>query len=888
LRRHGSTLDEVAGRLASAGISVPAGRLSLADGDRLLRADLRYRSREEVLAVPVRVDGEGRWLRVGDLVDPAATRIEAQNGSVIITTDGRDSIACKVLKRNDADARAVKERVMAETAAFLASHPGVPVQAVPTLDSTTAIDDAIGVLNSNLLQGMALVLIILTVFIGVRAATITLSGMALSFLGCLVYFWATGSSINELSLLGFVIVVGVLVDDAVVVIDNITQHRERGEPLEQALVEGTAEVFWPVISSVATTIAAFLPLLLMTGAVGDFFSLIPVAVAVALAISVFEAVLMVPLHVRDLDHLLGPPKLHAVASEGMGHLGATGLIGWLARQYDRVLTTSLRLPWLTVGGTVLLFLLAAGVLVQSAVAPGKGWKPLVKLEFFPSDPQVAQITITAPTGTPLAETDRIVRQIASDLHARGPGEVASASGFAGLQVDTTYKPQWGNQYGMIQVELAGRGARTHDDPLGWIAARAEELRTTWAERGVRVHMEAQQGGPPTGKPINVRLSGLDDAAVRRATEAALAWMQGAAVPGGQLAGAVDIASDIGRTEAVLALEPDRDRSAARGIPEAQALALAGAVVEGAYGGDLRRSDDDVPVRVKLASNDLAVLAETPLRQLPDGSILRWSDIGTVRPTQEAAALIRRDFVRTITIIGSLRPDATINAFSATSAVDDWWKINGAAHPGVSIAFGGEAESTGRSYASLAMSFMVAIFLIYTILAMQFHSYLQPLLIMSTIVFAFTGVALSMGIFGAFANLVGPSVVRPERALFTVNTFIAIIGLTGMVVNNAIVLIDFINARKGSAPLPEVLRRASHLRLRPILLTSITTMAGMLPTAIGIPEFSLTWSPMAMAFVTGLGLSTVLCLVVVPVLYELLDRWVGRVRGWRRKDVATAA
>ena len=305
------------------------------------------------------------------------------------------------------------------------------------------------------------------------------------------------------------------------------------------------------------------------------------------------------------------------------------------------------------------------------------------------------------------------------------------------------------------------------------------------------------------------------------------------------------------------------------------------LVEGAFVGNLRRSDDDIPVKVRLAKSalgDLSMVGDVPLVHRPDGSSLRLGDLGRLELRREPSELVRRDFLRTITITGRLAEDSPINAFQATAVVRDWMQRHQAEHPGVVVAFGGESESTGRTYASLGFAFLVSVFTIYTILAVQFRSYMQPLLIMSSIVFSLIGVILMMGIFGFVVNYIGHGFVRPERALFTVNAFIAVVALTGMVVNNAIILIDFINKRRETQPdLLRVLRESGHLRLRAVLLTTITTIAGFLPTAIGIPEFSLTWSPMATAFVAGLCLATILTLLVVPVLYLILTRLTERRR-----------
>jgi multidrug efflux pump subunit AcrB len=315
LHRHGVTPEVVRAALAGAGAAVPAGSLATSDGERLIRIDGRWRDTDQVLATVVRIDGDGSPLLVGALVDPLATGIRAPDGGIRVSIDGKDTVACKIVKQTAADARLVKERVVAEIAAFHTARPDAGFSVVYALDSTGPIDDSINVLGANLLQGFFLVLLVLTFVLGFRASALALSGMVFAFMGTLLWFQLSGSSINELSLLGFVIVVGILVDDAVVVLDNITRHREEGKSLDRALLDGTTEVFWPVVASVATTMASFLPLLLMTGAVGQFFALVPIAVVAALFLSLVESLLMLPAHVRDAERIFGPAKIRARSGE---------------------------------------------------------------------------------------------------------------------------------------------------------------------------------------------------------------------------------------------------------------------------------------------------------------------------------------------------------------------------------------------------------------------------------------------------------------------------------------------------------------------------------------------------------------------------------------------
>jgi HAE1 family hydrophobic/amphiphilic exporter-1 len=230
----------------------------------------------------------------------------------------------------------------------------------------------------------------------------------------------------------------------------------------------------------------------------------------------------------------------------------------------------------------------------------------------------------------------------------------------------------------------------------------------------------------------------------------------------------------------------------------------------------------------------------------------------------------------VTITGDLAPDSPLSAIHLDAASRAWWDTEQARHPGVDLAFGGEAQATARSYASLLTALVVAVFVIYAVLATQFRSYLQPALILTNVLFGFIGVTLMMGLLGILALALPEGWVRPERAMFTVQTFIAIVGLTGMVVSEAIVLVEFINARRADGlALHPALVTAGHQRLRPILMATTTTIAGLLPMAIGIPAFSVAWSPMATAFVAGLMMSTALTLVVLPAGYLLLERRVPK-------------
>jgi HAE1 family hydrophobic/amphiphilic exporter-1 len=886
LRQTNLSVEEIAQALMSAGITMPAGRAETGNEERFLRIDGSFRTPEEVEGVVVRREGDGRLLRLGEIIDRSQTGIRRLDNIVSVTTNGRDAVAVKVLKEARSDARDVKVVVVAETEAFLKDHGASGLAYILTQDSTIAVQNSMDSLTGNVMQGAALALAVLTLFLGFRSAIISISGMAMAIVGSLVWFYFMGRSLNELSLLGFILVVGVLVDDSVVIFDNVQRLREEGRPLREAIIDGVAEVFWPIASSAATNIAGFLPLFLMTGMVGEFFSLIPEAVVVVLIIDVLECILLIPLHILDAEHLLGRPRRRFL-DYGVVPSAALRPGFALFRPFLALSELCLRVPWLSLGLVGVLFIGALGVLVQSATARDYGMKPLLHLEFFPSEAAVMQISVALPPGTNLDATDRTVREISAWLAEQGPSHIASTTGLAGMDLDVTFKPVFGSRFALILAEIPAANVRAYDDPNRYIRETADTLVARFQngpdgrpKPGWTIKAMAQSGGPPVGRPLSVRLSGRDDAQVRRVAARLSDWLRTSSASGGDLAGITAIENDGESMDTITAFIPMRDRMAQYGVSELAVQRLASSLFDGLYVGDFRRSDDEVPLRLRMAaSNDaqgLRALAEVPLG--PGAGNLRWTDIARISHQREPAQLIRRNFIRTLTVSADLLPDSGLNAFSATDTVRTWWATERFREPGVTLQFGGEAESTARSYASLGIAFLIAFFVIFALLAAQFGSYLQPLIIMTNIFFSFTGVVLVMGLFGAAALMLGPTVVRPERATFTVTTFIAIIALTGMVVNNAILLVEVINTRRAAGvPLDWALREAVGLRLRPILLTTLTTLMGLLPTAIGFPSYNPTWTPMCMAFFAGLLVSTVLTMMVVPILYGMVERY--RIIGW---------
>ncbi|MCS6970352.1 MAG: efflux RND transporter permease subunit [Planctomycetota bacterium] len=871
LQRHAVSVDQVLAALRGSIGGYAAGASAAGGVAKTVVAAEHPRTLADLWPLPVRVDGEGRALTLGELADQAASGLRPAERGLRVHCNGRPTVSIKALKDPQARAAEVKERFQATVAAFLAERAPEGIRVVYNLDASERVAVSLGVLTSALAQGSALVLLALLVFLGWRMAVLSVTGILAAFVGTLVVMYLGGHSLNEITLIALVLVAGVLTDDVIVVVDNVRRHREEGEDPLTAIVHGTSEVFWPLIAAVTTTLASFLPLLMMSGTTGEFFRLLPITVALALLVSLAECLLITPAHIADLERCFGPEPVRSLPGDGPErYLQRTGFQGWLARRYDRVLRVTLLKPLWTVAAAFGALLLALLILVQSALAPDLGWRPILRMAFFPEDIRVVNVTLRAPAGTTLADTDRLARAIAADI-AEDRQRILSVAGITGMYIDRAYRPVWGPNHAVLLVELSLAGS--DQDARTTVAGLRARLEERWERAGVRLDVSPQKDGPPTDAPLVARFASEDPAAAMRAARALQSYLAEQSASG-RLPGIVDLADDIAYGERIV-FRADPLRCAVRGLTPQQALAFVAGANEGAYVGDLRLSDRDLPIVVRLPraiSEDPAALAEVPMLTAPDGRQLRFSDLGAFVLEEAPAQLVRRDYRRTITVLADLHPDSPLSPAHLVAAVRSWWQGVRHQYPQVDLAFGGEAEATARSLASLAQAFAIALAVIIGILLAQFRSWRPTLLVLTNIASAFVGVTVMMGLLGLACWLLPEGWVHPERASFTVQTFIAMVALAGMVVNEGLILLAFVEERRHEGlPLPQALRLAAHQRLRPILMTTLTTVAGLLPMAIGIPDFSIAWSPMATAFVAGVGMSTLLTVLVLPAAYRLIAR-----------------
>lgn len=909
--------------IRDSGHAVPVGSIETKTGKHNLRIDQRYRHIEDLYKVIIRKDGEGNFVYLEDVLDLEQSKVQPINDLVILTVNGMNAVSCKILKMPWANSNDIKQKVLNISQEFIQSRKQEGLKLQTTLDSTIKIKDGMGVLQNSLMMSLILVMLTLFlflshvskravilmtalsmsglliiikfqeytslqiailaistffVFLTCRAAILTVTGIAFSFLGSLIIFQIFQYSINEITLLGFVITSGIIVDDAIIVLENIQRHRESGKKIIEAALRGTEEVFWPITSATLTTCFAFLPMLLMTGSVGDFFSLIPITVTIALAMSLVECLFMLPLHTIEVERYFGMGKMAGHEGDGIqAFLSRPGLAGKSSRFYHSFLTWCLENRLKSLGIIFLLFLMSIAVLAQSAIAPMHGYRPLLKLKFFPSDESIFNVIIRMPDGTTLDQTDQYARKISRFLSEKGEGQIANVTGLSGMMFDSSYRPIYNSVFALLQAEFPERAKRSFPHPKQKIEELRIEIEKNFEKDGIGLEIMPAPDGPPVGMPIHIRITGISDKnIIKLAKDIEKELLKQSEM--GTLRGIIDLHNDSKQKVSMMSfkLDPNKVKGFNLNISEVQNHIAY--LFDGLYVGEYRRSDDDIPIRMRMSretSPEPSEMLETPITTTSNGYQIFFKDLGEMKQEELQASLIRRDFHRTINLTGNIAENSNVSPNIVSEFVQQWYLKHSENYPGTSIAFGGEAESTGKSFKSLIVAFALAVFLIYLVLSMQFKSYVQPMMIMSNILFSFTGVVLMMGSLGALSLILPKGTILPERSLFTVQSFIAFIGLTGLVINDAIVLIDFINKNlKQSNSLNEALILSGLQRIRPIIMTTCTTISGLLPLAIGLPEFSITWGPFATCFIAGLSMSTAMTILIIPVIFSLQSSFVN--------------
>jgi multidrug efflux pump subunit AcrB len=700
-------------------------------------------------------------------------------------------------------------------------------------DQTVSTRQALSLMQNNAMIGLVLVLLVTWLFLGSRIAFFTSLGIPFTLAGTFLLLSAMGMTLNNSVLLGVVIALGMIVDDAVVVVEAIHYRFERGIRGMGAVFDSLREVFAPVTTSVLTTIAAFLPLTLLPGILGDFMRVIPLTVCIALAVSLLEAYWMLPVHV-------GTGSSNRVPKTSRVRKLRWKAIHSLRLNYTRWLLRAMRFPGRAVA-------IVFGVLLLAALALGSGRIPI---NFFASDVfRLFYVNVEMPKGTTLEQTLAAVEQAETEtLALLENGELRGSVAIAG-QMFTQTEPLFGENIGQATVSLNPRAADGRE--VQDINNQVESAMASWGLPG-KVTLLRVEDGPPVAKPISVKVRGDDFAEIRAAADALEAFMLKAGQEAGHF---TNITQDYrpGNPELVLRLDGEAIKRA--GISPLTVTRTIQAYVDGEIVSQFQRGGEEVKVRVKAQrqEGDIDMLLRQTI-PLSNGQSIALGDLVHATYTQGQQNIRHYNFRRTITLEADIREEQT-DTVSANRLIQAHWAEIRDRHPTINLDFSGELDDVFEAIDSIALLMGAGLGLIYLILGAQFKSYWQPfLIIFGTLPLAITGVIL------------GLLVTRNPLSLYTLYGTVALIGIS---VNAAIVLISAANDRlEAGMSVLHATVYAARRRVVPILITSLTTIAGLFSLAAGLAGKSLVWGPVATAIVSGLAVSTLLTLFVVPLFYRL--------------------
>ena len=854
--RFGVSFEQVVRALQSANFSVPAGDFTGRDGEYVVRVDERFKGPDQVGATVIRKDGQGSFVTVSDVLDEA--KMGYRDPYVVSSVNGESCVSLHVVKSDEGNVMDIVPAVEKIVDEFRPLLEAEGVRVVYTQDQRVDVEDAMNTLISNMLVGIALVCLILWLFLGFRNAFLTSAGIPFSFLVTMAIMYATGGSLNEITLFSFVLVSGIIVDDAIVVVENIHRHVQSGLGLRDAVVEGASEVFLPVIAATSTTAAAFLPMLIMSGSTGEFFAEVPKAVTAAIAASLVECLLILPSHFFDWPgskKIMRLQKQERTSGENRQKQQKEGRFLAPLKKGVMVLTgICMRFRWLSLVSVVLVFAVAMYVLVVSIT----GSMPLIKIKFFPDEYRFYYVEMQGPAADPIENISERLKDVSKYLMDKGPGQTKSCTAQAGFYLNEDYEQIYAHNNGNIVVELPKNHNRDfpdnpENDPVAFLEKVRSDLQS-FTNGGYIIRVRPEKGGPPAGKDLNVRVVGSNVQSVSELASHLMKWIKDNPEIGPYL---TDLADNQGRPNRVYRFRPIPSKAAEFNTNPTEVGLLAASVLDGRYAGKFKASDEEIDMKVKLSPKAISSPDQAlniPLFEHVSGPV-RLKDLCEVDKFMEPGLLNRYEGMRSINLASDIKPGARVSAPSIVHLIKTHFEKIRSEYPGADLNFAGAYESTRQSYISLAYAFLIAVFIMYMILATQFQSYAQPLIILSAIIFSLIGV-----IFGALVT----------QTVFTVNSFVATVGVTGVVVNDSLVLIDFINRayRRGMSR-RESIMEGVNIRFRPILLTTLTTTLGLMPMALGIPEYSTVWGAMATTFVTGLCTATLLTLFIVPVQWDVL-------------------
>ena len=850
LRALGLTLPDIADTIHRSSLDLSAGSIDTRESQVRVRTLGQNYDQQDFEEIVLLSGSDGTVLRLGDI---AEVRDGFQETDLIVRHQNHPAVFVEVYRADDEHvmdvATTVREHLTNEVVPALPDGVGITIWN----DESQAYEERAALLLKNGILGLLLVLIALSLFLEIRLALWVAAGIAISGIGTLAAMLVLDYAINTISLFSFVLAIGIVVDDAIVVAEHIQDERKRGTPGVVAAIRGTRRIKVPLIFAVLTTVAAFVPLLFIPGGVGETWSALPVILIAMLLVSLVESLLVLPSH---LSHLRGPEWVPTNAVDRF-LTRIQGRVDVLLNRFvqgplDRVLRFATDQPAVTMAGAV-------GMLILSISLLPAGIVPTTLAADVEGD--FATVTLDMPDGTTASRTYEVARELEAAGHrvierlSRGRPEDAPPL-LTGVTVTVGQGPRLEGG-GLNPAPTLNPQANIATIEFKLLGAQQRQLSTTevvqaWREevgvlpyvRGITFSGEVID----LGNPVEAVLSHPDPERLAQIADSVVDGLRG-------VGGVYDIRSDHtpGIPEIQLELRPE---ARTLGLTLEELAGQTRAAFFGAEAVRVQRGREEVRVYVRLPADERNSITDVEgyLLRTPSGAEVPVTSVASLNPGVSPPAVRRRDGQRVVTVTADVDPTVISGGEANSILADSILADLTAVYPDLTYTFGGEQQEQLESLGALYRGFAIALLMIFVLLAIPLRSYTKPFIIMAVLPFGFIGVILGHLVLGVALSAV---------------SFMGIFGLSGVAVNDSLVMIDFIDQKlREGVPIRTAIIEGAKGRFRPIMLTSVTTFLGFTPLILERSIQAQFLIPFAASLGFGILFTTAIVMMVVPALYTI--------------------
>ena len=838
LNAYGLTLQNITQVLQAENLNLPGGTVQSGNLELVVRTTGEFDRVEQIANLNL-MTSRGATVKLKDVASVTQTYDEISN---YVLLNGQPAVGLSIQKETDANTVNTANRVVRELEKLKADlPPGLNVEIV--MNQADFIQLSIDNLKSSAIIGGLLAVAILYVFLRNLASTLIIAiAIPISIISTFVLMYFTNLKLNMMTLGGLALGVGMLVDNAIVVLENIFRFRDEGYGMKEAATEGSSEVGMAIAASTLTTVVVFLPVVFMGGLTAQLFKELALTVTFSLLASLFVAQTLVPVMSSKFLYVKPKKPQQAAVAEGKQ-----------SPQTDRLRLYQGWLAWcLQHRKTVIVFI---GFLVALSLI----MVARMGAEFIPNmDQGTVSVQVQLPKGTVLSETELVVREVEAVLAELPEVKMVYTSVGGGGMMSIA---GGGSDQASLTIQLTDKKQRQRSAEQVAEEIRARISRIPGAEIQVQAASMSISG---TGKPINIKLKGADFAQLEAISSDLVNLVK-------TVEGTREVESSLEEGRPELRVRIDRERASAQGLNAYTIASYLRTAIAGSTATTFKVNGEEYDVVVSLQKNEQGIPGVSQLMiPTPFGSQVPLSEVAALHVVEGPNVITREDQERVVTISAALT-GRDLNSVAG--------EINGKVQsyplpPGYTVYIGGEAEEMLTAFRDLLLALLLAVIFVYMIMAAQFESLVQPLIIMFTMPLGLIGVIWAL----AIGNLP-----------VSVPALVGVIVLAGVVVNNGIVLVDYVNIlrQKGHA-VEEALMLAGPTRFRPILMTALTTILGLLPMAFGTGDGAEMQAPMAVAVIGGLTVATALTLIVVPVIYLSFDRMSVKWKSRRQRKRAVVS